>query len=302
MENSNQPAAEPAKTEPAPQPVVPKASAPVNNGVVPGGKPGSSKGLIIGLVGGGVAVIAIVLVCIFAIPKLFGVNWEETKEAAKKLYDINNSLDDDCDKATSYASDGDTSKKDYDKYVSECQSAVDAYDAFVKELGNVSGVKRNKEIKAKYEEFTKAYEEAGPILRGIPELLSAEHEVMLAFEELSDNDDAELNDSVIEDLVKPLRNVESEGVKSIANDMANELEDYLKVVARYMTAREKYYETSYSDPSYQSVYSEYKSAQNAYYDADLDIDLDSLTEAGKKLDKAAEALYNEMNNQYYQNS
>lgn len=301
MENSNQPAAEPAKTEPAPQPVVPKASAPVNNGVVPGGKPGSSKGLIIGLVGGGVAVIAIVLICIFAIPKLFGVNWEETKSAADKLYDINESLDSDCKSATNYAADEDVSEKEYNKYVSECQSAVDEYDNFVKELGNVSGVKRNKEIKAKYEEFKKAYEEAGPILRGIPELLSAEHKVMLSFEELSNKDDAELNDSVIEDLIKPLRNVESEGVKDVANSMADELENYLKIVARYTEAQEKYYGSSYSDPNHDALYEEYKKARDAYYDADLDLDLDSLTESGKKLDKAAEALYKEMNNQYYQN-
>lgn len=305
MDNSNQPAVEPANTNAAPaaaaapQPVVPKASAPASNGVVPAGKPGSSKGLVIGLIIGGVAIIACVLLGVFLIPKFFGVDWEETKAAAKKLYDVNSAISSDCSSATSYATSTSTSKSDYAKYINKCQNAVDEYAAFAESLANVSGVKHNKEIKAKYEEFQKAWNETGPLLKGIPALLSAEHEVILAFDEAKDSGASDLDDNKIASLVKPLREVEAEGVQDIANEMADKIEAYLKIVAKYQSLHDKWYATSYSDPNYSTIYDQYKEARDAYYDADLDMDLDDITSGAEKLDDAAEALYNEMNSQYY---
>lgn len=292
------PAATPTPT-PAPTPAAPVVAP------VVAAKPMSPKTkkmiIIFSIVG--VAVAAIVVCLIIFLPMLFGVDWKETKEAAEDFYKANNSISSECSDAMSYVSSTYTSKSDYDKYVSKCSDAMNGYIEAADKIGETSGVKRNDAIKKKYEAFKKDYDEAKPIISGIGELLSAEHEVVLGADEISDMDDvSSLDDSSIEDLVKPLRNVSSDGVKDIANTMADKVEEYLKIVVKYQKAYKKWYDTSYSDPNYNTVRDEYYAARDAYYDADLDMDMSEVTDKLGGLDDTAEELYNTIRSEYKKNN
>ena len=278
-------------------------AAPVVAPVVPA-KPLSPKAkkmiIIFSIVG--VAVVAIVVCLIIFLPMLFGVNWEETKEAAEDFYKANNSISSDCSSAMSSVSSTYTSKSDYEKYVSKCSDAMNAYISAADKLGDTSGVKRNDAIKKKYEEFKKKYDEARPIISGVGELLSAEHEVVLKADELTDEDDvSNFDENTIKDLVKPLRNVSSEGTKDIANNMADQVENYFKAYINYQKAYKKWYDTSYSDPNYSSYRDAYYEARDAFNNTELDMDMDDVTDKFDGLDDTAESLYKTIRSEYNKN-
>lgn len=280
------------------------SAAPVVAPVVPA-KPLSKKAkkmiIIFSIVG--VVVAAIVVCLIIFLPMLFGVNWDETKKAAEDFYEANNSISSDCSSAMSYVSSTYTTKSDYDKYVSKCNDAMNEYISASDKLGDVSGVKRNDEIKKKYEEFKKKYDEARPIISGIGELLSAEHEVVLKADEITDADDVSgFDENTIKDLVKPLRNVSNDGTKDIANTMADKVESYFNIYVNYQKAYKKWYDTPYSDPNYNSYRDAYYEARDAYMDADLDMDMDEVTEKFNGLDDTAESLYNTIRSEYKKNN
>ncbi len=307
MDNSNQPAANPApeSAAPAPQPVVPKASAPAaSNSVVPSGKPGSSKGLIIGLIIGGVAIIGIALLCIFLIPALGGVDWEKTNEAADSFLEVNNNLYSDCSDANIYVSSTTKGKETYNQFIDKCQEATDKYVEFVKTLKDVSGVKKNDEIKKKYEAFEAAYKEGSPYLEGRPALFKAIHEVMISLNSFSSSSDFDdLTDAKLSEILSPLRNMNSnDTINSLGEEMATKIEDYYKIVRNYYEAYQLYWDTPYSDSNFDSVKAAYEKAREAYYDAELEIDTDSIEDKLDKLDNTGEDLYKEMKNQYNKNN
>lgn len=317
MDESNK-AADKAAEAPAAAPVVPPVSEPKpvvptasnnSNSVVPAGKPGSSKGLIIGLCCGGAALILIVVLCIIFIPMLFGIDWEKTKEAASNFKDAYSSIDSDCGDVMTYASSTYKTESEYDKYVTKCQEAIEKYKAAADEIGKASGVKKNKDIKEKYEKFKASYDKTEAAVEQIPVIFKDVHAFVIKMDDMYDEDMDTITDAKIDEIVKPLVESENEALRNMGNDMASQLKNYVSVYKAYVEARELWYETSYSDPNYNSVKQAYEDARDIYYDTDYvepDMDIEDLLGISEDdlddLDEAAQDLYNKIMSEYKANN
>lgn len=317
MDESNKAADKAAETPAAapvvppvsePKPVVPTASNNNSNGVVPAGKPGSSKGLIIGLCCGG-ALILIVVLCIIFIPMLFGIDWEKSKEAASNFKDAYSSIDSDCGDVLSYAGSTYKTESDYDKYVTKCQEAIEKYKTAVDEISKASAVKKDKDIKEKYGKFKESYDKTEAAIEQIPVIFKDVHAFMLKVDDLYDEDMDSISDEKIDEIVKPLVESENEALRNMGNDMASQLKNYISVYKAYVEARQLWYDTSYSDPNYSSVKQAYDNARDAYYDTDYvepDVDVETLLGITEDdlddLDGAASDLYNEIMDKYRENN
>lgn len=314
MDESNKAAGNPAEAPAAPaveaKPVVPTAAKNTNS-VVPAGKPGSSKGLIIGLCVGGAAIILIVVLCIIFIPMLFGIDWEKTKEATQNFEKANNSLSTDCGDVLSYATSTYKSESDYNKSVEKCSTAIQGYKDAAEELGKSSGVKKDKEIKEKYDKFKEAYDKASPALDQITVVMKDVHSFVLKMDEFEDSISSadDITDAKIDELVKPLADSENEGLKAMGEDMKSQIKSYIEIVKKYNETREAWYNTSSSDPNYPAVRDAYYAARDAYYDADFvepDMEMEDLLGVSEddldKLDETAEALVDKIRSQYNKNN
>lgn len=318
MDESNKAADKAAETPAAapvvppvsePKPVVPTASKNNSNGVVPAGKPGSSKGLIIGLCCGGAALILIVVLCIIFIPMLFGIDWEKSKEAASNFKDAYSSIDSDCGDVMTYAGSTYKTESEYDEYVNKCQEAVNKYKTAAGEIGKASAVKKDKDIKEKYEKFKASYDKTEAAIEQIPVIFKDVHAFMLKVDGLYDEDMETISDEKIDEIVKPLVESENEALRNMGNDMASQIKNYISVYKTYVEARQLWYDTSYSDPNYNSVKQAYENARDAYYDTDYvepDVDIETLLGITEDdlddLDNAARDLYNEIMDKYRENN
>lgn len=311
MDSSNAPAATPAPSTEASAPAKPaepaKQVTPVNNGVVPGGKPGSSKGLIIGLCIGGFLIILITVLCIIFIPMLFGVDWEETHAAAEQFDSTSRKVDTECGNVSSYLTSTYTSDSEYEGYVKKCKNSINSYFEAVDALKDASGVKKNKEIKQKYEDFMAIYEKVKPAYETLPDTCKELHKFYAIVNDIDSDDLGDMSDEAIDGMFKDLINSENESVRNIGNKLSGEVKNYIKTYKAYLTAREAWYDISYSDPNYDNVYSAYQEARDAYYDAEIDTDIDMEEIFGFSEDELddfnqkSDDLYNTMTNLYYQN-
>jgi len=114
-------------------------------------------------IGGGIfvalSVIAIIFSLVFRID--YGESYRKAREVDEDLSDLvsNTSA---CSRVASYANSTWTNEKTYNDYVSKCLDSLDHDDSEIVELGKTSGVKRNEDIKAQYNKFKKAYDQAFP--------------------------------------------------------------------------------------------------------------------------------------------
>ena len=137
-----------AVAKPAPKPLDPKAK---------------KKIIMWSCIGGGafvaLCVIAIIFSLVFRID--YGESYRKANEVGEELSDL---VDDTsaCERVASYANSTWTSEKTYNDHVSKCLDSLDHDDSEIVELGKTSGVKRDKDIKAQYDKFKKAYDQAFP--------------------------------------------------------------------------------------------------------------------------------------------
>lgn len=114
-------------------------------------------------IGGGVfvalSVIAIIFSLVFKIN--YGESYRKAKDVQEELSELNSNMSS-CSRVVSYVNSTWTNEKTYNEYVSKCLDALDYDGSTVAELGNTSGVKRDKDIKAQYDKFKKAYDKAMP--------------------------------------------------------------------------------------------------------------------------------------------
>lgn len=116
--------------------------------------PAKKKKLIkMGVIGG--CGILVVIAAVVIVSMLMKVEYQESylvaKELRVKVSDLNNNYD--CERVINNAKSSMTSESTFAGYVDGCKSVADGVDELVEKLGQTSGVKRNKEIKAQFEKF-----------------------------------------------------------------------------------------------------------------------------------------------------
>lgn len=123
-------------------------------------------------IGGGifiaVSIIAIIFSLVFRID--YGASYRKAEEVMDELSDLSNNTNA-CSRVASYVNSTWTNEKTYNDYVSDCLDSLEHDDSKIIELGKTSGVKRDKDIKAQYDKFKKAYDQAFPDQSGVEETL-----------------------------------------------------------------------------------------------------------------------------------
>ncbi len=119
-------------------------------------------------IGGGVfvalSIFAIIFSLIFRID--YGESYRKAEEVMDELSDISGNTSA-CSRVASYVNSTWTNEKTYNDYVSKCLDSLDHDDSKIIELGKTSGVKRDEKIKAQYDKFKKAYDQAFPDQSGV---------------------------------------------------------------------------------------------------------------------------------------
>lgn len=123
-------------------------------------------------IGGGVfvalSIIAIIISLVFKIN--YGESYRMAIEVKDELSDLGNNTGA-CSRVASYVDSTWTNEKTYNEYVSKCLDSLSHDDSKIIELGKTSGVKRDEDIKAQYDKFKKAYDQAFPDQSGVEETL-----------------------------------------------------------------------------------------------------------------------------------
>lgn len=123
-------------------------------------------------IGGGIfialSVIAIIVSLVFKTN--YGESYRMAKEVKDELSDLSSNTGA-CGRVASYVDSTWTNEKTYNDYVSKCLDSLDHDDSKIIELGKTSGVKRDEDIKAQYDKFKKAYDQAFPSQTGVEETL-----------------------------------------------------------------------------------------------------------------------------------
>lgn len=140
----------PAKTatKPAPKPLDPKTK---------------KKIIMWTCIGGGIFVALSIIAIVFSL--VFRINYGESYRKAEEVMDELSDLSGNtsaCSRVASYVNSTWTNEKTYNDYISKCLDSLDHDDSTIIELGKTSGVKRDEKIKAQYDKFKKAYDQAFP--------------------------------------------------------------------------------------------------------------------------------------------
>lgn len=119
--------------------------------------PVKKKKLILGLslgIGGVVMAIVAVVVVSMLMKADYGESYRVAKELKPKVSDISDNYD--CLRAIDYVSSDYTSEMTYNGYIEGCAAVAEGVDELVAKLGQTSGVKRDKDLKAQYDRFQEA--------------------------------------------------------------------------------------------------------------------------------------------------
>lgn len=202
--------------------------------------PAKKKKLILGLsLGiGGVVVAVIAIVVVSMLMKAdYGESYRIAKELKPKVSDINNNYD--CSRVVDYVSSTYTKESTYNGYVDGCMEVADGVDELVTALGQTSGVKRDKDLKAQYDRFQEAIGAVLPDEEELKQRLNLYkiwHKFIVATNDLSAS---KSSDAEIQNAAKILTESENE---VLAKYGAGWLEKTLAYVQAYRT----YSNTSYS--------------------------------------------------------
>jgi len=114
--------------------------------------PAKKKKIILGVVLGvvGLIVVVVVIIVIMMLLKVdYGETYRLTKELEEKVDDI--VYDYPCENVVSAVDNAYTSVEDYTGDVNECKATMDGVDDLVARLGETAGVKRNADLKGRFE-------------------------------------------------------------------------------------------------------------------------------------------------------
>lgn len=110
-------------------------------------------GLSLGMGGVVVAIVAVVVVSMLTKAD-YGESYRVAKELKPKVSDISDNYD--CSRVIDYVSSDYTSETTYNGYIEGCVAVAEGVDELVVKLGQTSGVKRDKDLKAQYDRFQEA--------------------------------------------------------------------------------------------------------------------------------------------------
>ncbi len=213
------------------------------------------KGLIFG--GIGLAAVVLIVLGFIFIPKMLGTDYKKSYEVASDLNEQLKGIYDDrssaCYKMASQISSESTDETKFNGYADDCQKLmVKAHDK-IKELGETSGVKNDKDIKDKYNAFA---EKAKVSLPEESELMKATtfvkdvHSFMLAASEIS-------VDSSVEDVKKaadPIVNSDNKAWSKFASTWRDFMTDMIQIYQEYNSGK----------ISQSELYNRYTKANKAY--------------------------------------
>lgn len=263
----------PVINQPTPQ-GQPVAGAPVVNN---GGGASVPKGVIIGIVVGGVALIAVILGIIF-IPSLFTPDYEDANTKIQAFQDAYNEIGDyekSCDRVVSEYRYSDLSDEKYKDYVTKCLEDFTELDNTYKALEGSSGVKNDEEIKKLFEEMKANYEATVPSLKKMITLYADTRTLMNTMTDYSTEIES-LTDEQIDEITKSIVESENETLKSRGQSLRDALKKYVNASKTRDEMREKYFDDIID-------YDTYSEANDAYYDAQ-----DELSEISEEFDDAIE--------------
>lgn len=203
--------------------------------------PAKKKKLILGLslgIGGAVVAIIAIVVVITLMKADYGESYRVAKDLKPKVSSLNSNYD--CSRVVDYVSSTYTKEATYNGYIDGCATVAEGVDEMVAKLGQTSGVKRDKELKAQYERFQEAI---GTVLPNEDELrqrlnvYKAWHKFVTMVDDLSAS---KSSDAEVQNAAKILT---ESGNEVLAKYGAGWLEKTLAYVQAYRA----YYNASYSD-------------------------------------------------------
>lgn len=236
---------------------------------------------IVGGVGIAAVVAVIVLACIL-LPNMGKADYGESYVAANEL---NDKLEEAYDgySATCYemlmnTSDVNLSVDSYNKDVEKCQKTLDEARDLSKKLGKTSGVRKDGELKTKYNEFYDLMAE------GLPEAKKLEvyrnlHEFLLNSQTIN----TESTEEEIKKAAEPLTKSSDQVWVDFGNEWAEREINLIKAYKDYDQAKN-------SDGNYAQLYENYKKAMTEMQEFSSKFDLEDEELGGINLDKVNEMV------------
>ena len=244
---------------PQPQPVV------APQGPVPETKK-SKKGLIVGLIIGGILLVAVVVILIF---KFVRPNYRAAYEQATELYnDISYFM---------YNSNCKTVKTDVEKlvnadtyagYIEGCKTdAAEIYEK-IKQFGELGTVKNDADVKVAFEKFKEAFDNDAPgqeKLDGTLEIYGLVHKFVLAQENFNFNNSTDL--PAIENFYKitdDLAFCDNQDIKTLAEGINQGYNVLYDTWSSYVNARNVYESTGGGYDTYQAALRNYQETKEKF--------------------------------------
>lgn len=206
-------------------------------------KAAKQKKLIIGGAIGAAVVVLAVLAAVF-LPKMLGVNYAESYEVADELFDkLDNVYGGSkavCYKTLSNADDDTIGIDDYQRQIDNCKQGISGARDLAKKLAQTSGVKKDAEVKEKYD----AFDEAGqPVLMDETKVdrslaaYAAVHEFLVRMSGY----EADVSEAEIREMTEPLVSVENEKIKKIGEELRSRMIELGKLYEQFVASGQSDY-------------------------------------------------------------
>ncbi len=197
--------------------------------------------ILIAAIVGGLIVVGVVLAIVFLV--ILRVDYSETYRTAKelrpKIVAIRNDYS--CERVLTNLKSEYTSDKSYGNDIESCKASFDGVEDLVKKLGETAGVKRDGDIRERYDAFVTTFDAAVPKLEVLAEkleLYQTWHKYIVAVDNLTTQD----AESAFRAAAVILTSSNNEALKSYG-------EGWLERAWAYAQAYQAYYNSSYSDPN-----------------------------------------------------
>ncbi len=253
-------------------------------GTMPVAPKKKKTGLILGLslgIGGIVIVIVVVVVVIMMSKVDYGEAYRVASELSEKVQGIHNDYD--CTNVVDDYDDEYVSDKTFDGYVVECEATTEGVDELVKKLGETAGVKKNKEIKEKYEVFSEEMVKIVPEGDELGQKLAV-YQAWHTFAVKVDDLQATSADAAVQAAANVLIESGNEVLKKYG-------EGWLEKTLAYTHAFQVYRNTSWSASNYNDVVAARDDAKTAQENYSMENKPDIGTLAGLNFDNTTK-MYN----------
>jgi len=193
------------------------------------------------LIGGVVGIVVVVLAVLAAIflPKMLGVSYAESYEVGDELFDkLDNVYGGSkaiCYKTLSNADDETISIDDYQRQIDNCKQGINEARDLAQKLAQTAGVKRDVEVKEKYDAFDEA---AQPVLMDETKVnrslaaYAAVHEFLVRMSGY----EVDASEAEIREMTEPLVSVENENVKKIGEELRTRMIELGKLYEQFVAS------------------------------------------------------------------